>query len=171
MEPDYPPIVLPPSPPRRWRFTIGGLLALTFFAGCLFSCIGAMTHYSTEENVPSVDWLPSSVTNVSYYKSYSFTAYEFDISESEFKAWTNVELLPIINPVRVYRYSKATGRVTKLRSNASSAEYYEHLECDEGRAAIVRRGLYYSHRRNNGGGITVVYDRENGRAYFQSNPR
>ena len=147
------------------------VLIFTFFAAFLFASVGSLIHVSTEENVPSVDWLPASASNVSYYKSYAFTAYEFDIVEQDFKACTNFDLLPITEPVKVYRYSNAMGRGTKLKPNASSAEYLEHLETNEGRAAIVRRGLYHSHRRNNGVGVTVVYDREKGRAYFQSNPR
>jgi len=80
-------------------------LIFTFLAAFSFACVGSLIHVSTEENVPSVDWLPASASNVSYYKSYSFTAYEFDISESEFNAWAWVKLEPVTDAVSVVCYS------------------------------------------------------------------
>ena len=50
------------------------------------------------EDIPHVDWLPNSATNVSFYKSGSFTAYEFNISEPSFsefakaKSWNIKEI-------------------------------------------------------------------------------
>lgn len=39
------------------------------------------------EGVYSVEWLPTEATNINYYRSYGFTAYEFQISETGFRKW------------------------------------------------------------------------------------
>lgn len=172
MEPDYPPVVIPRSAPRRWYFTLTELLIFTSFAAFLFPCVASLIHVSTEENVPSVDWLPASASNVSYYKSYSFTAYEFDIAEQDFKAWAWVKLEPITQPVTVFRYSSRNEYQASYPPNATQAQIDAIETANENlRGKKVFTGLYYESRTNSGRGVTFVYDRAAGRGYFQSNPR
>jgi hypothetical protein len=56
------------------------------------------------EGVQSVDWLPAEATDISYCRSYGFTAFEFKISEAGFREWAataayqsreSVKFLPI----------------------------------------------------------------------------
>jgi hypothetical protein len=154
------------------RYTLKSLLiAITLIGawiGLLRGCYVALTHYETEENVDHVSWLPGSASNVSYYRSYSYTAYEFDMSEDEFKKWIRFDVKPITKPVDVYRYSHTTANRPDLGPNPTIAQ----LEAWEAIGkATIKNGHYHSHRRGNGGGVDVAFDRDRGRVFFQTNPR
>jgi hypothetical protein len=154
------------------RYTLRGLLVVVTAIGCcsgiLRGCYIALTQFEAAENVARVAWLPESASNISYYRSYNYTAYEFDMSEDEFKKWIWLSVEPITKPVEVRRHSFITASRPDLGPNPT----LEELEAWEaiGTATIVN-GLYHLHRRGNGGGVDVAFDRNKSRVYFQSNPR
>ena len=161
---------------KGWRRKIGcvALVAAFPLAGwCIVDTVNVeLTRVDVGENVPSVSWLPKSASNVSFYKSYSYTAYEFDIPESEFVTWSRWQLSPITEPVHVLRH--CFFRVRAMPSPEASATYeewkaYEELRSTAG--ATISEGLYYEHVQSNGGGVHVAFDRKKGRAFFQSAPR
>lgn len=88
------------------RYTLKGLLIAVTVLACGFGLVRSLLHVETAENVARVHWLPTSASNVSYYKSYSFTAYEFDIPERDFRAWSYWEVRPIGKPIEVARYNR-----------------------------------------------------------------
>ena len=147
------------------------MIAVTAIAcglGFLRGCYITLTHFEFAENVERVSWLPPAATNVSYYRSYNFTAYEFDITEVEFKRWTWLDVKPIAEPVKVYRYSHRKRANPDFGPNPS----FEELEVWEAtHRATASDGLYYNNRSSSSGGVTVAFDRTKGRAYFQTNPR
>jgi hypothetical protein len=98
-----------------------------------------------------VDWLPADATNISYYRSYSWTAYEFDIPQPAFLRWAGPwSPKPLRTPMSIPRFSY----------------FSDH------RSVEVAVGFgYASPMASNGGRILVAYDTASGRAYFQSNPR
>ena len=121
------------------------------------------THPETGENVPSVAWLPQTATNISYYKTYSWTAYEFDTDEKTFRSWAAKRKLKEINDIkRIERYSY--WNFIKMHSTDSWSVESQHV-------AAIKAGLYDEVRQDNGGGYKVGFDREHQRAYFQANPR
>ena len=128
------------------------------------------THVEKGENVSSVGWLPRSASNVSFYKSYSFTAYEFDISESEFVKWSRWQLSPITEPVSIFRYSYFD-IVSPPQPNAEDDDWEAFERACGSRWVNIRNGLYCRHFQLNGGGVCVIYDRNKGRAYYHSLPR
>jgi len=151
------------------------ILGLIWLGGVSWS----NAHPAIGENVARVDWLPVTASNISYNKSYSFTAYEFDITESGFidycteKNWNPSEIGEDGYRVWTYRmgnkmeekYPKPTlGKATK----EIEAEYYRIRETLE---PTITNGLSYEARQSNGGGITALYDRTKQRAYVQTNPR
>ena len=113
-------------------------------------------HPNIGENVKTVKWLPVEAAKISYYKTYSNTAYEFDISESGFRKWAaRWAFQPIKEPRKIERYSFFT-------ANKAPPSAY----------ATVTNGLYYyKYLTNYCGSVHVVYDSDNGRAYFKMNPR
>ena len=113
-------------------------------------------HPEIGENVKTVKWLPTEATNISYYQTYSNTAYEFDISESGFKKWAERwALQPIKEPRKIERYSYF------IENKNPSLAY-----------ATITNGLYYyKYDQSDCGSVHVVYDSGNGRAYFKMNPR
>jgi hypothetical protein len=145
-----------------------GITLIGLAIGLLRGCYLHLTHFETAENVERVDWLPNTASNISYYRSYNFTAYEFDISEDEFRRWTWLKVKPISEPVEIYRYSFVARSYQGLGPNPTNAQL-EAAEAVE--RATISDGLYYEERHGNGRGVSIAYDRKRGRAFFQANPR
>jgi len=120
--------------------------------------------YESGENAATVKWLPVSATNISYYLRPSFTAYEFDIPEDDFKALASNkkwEIKPIADKeMDIPRWNHFI-KSSRIEDDES---YYEPRP-------VIKQGYYYECRYEDGGGTTVYYDSEKQRAYYQSNPR
>ena len=134
-----------------------------------------LTDFETAENVEHVDWLPDAAHNISYYRSYSFTAYEFDISEDEFLRWTEDQgwkAEKVQSPVDILRYSTMTAKFPgDHSSNLESERSAEFEQWERLTRKTITDGYYYDYRQRNGGGVTVGYDLTSGRAYCQTSPR
>ena len=113
------------------KFTLRQLLIfVTIVAVVIWFALETYSHFTRVEfgeNVPSVTWLPSTATNVSYYKSYSFTAYEFEISEADFLKWNRRKLSPIEKTVRVTRYCQFKTRVPDFGPNPTDEQLRAQL--------------------------------------------
>ncbi len=157
------------------RFSLRRLLiftALIAFAIWFFRSVYiGLTQIETAESVASVDWLPDSATNVSYYRSYLNTAYEFDIDESEFRKWSRWDITEITEPVQMSRYLAFSKPRPQEPVNPTEEEQIAFTSENHERGITIRNGLYYGHTQRNGGGVWVAYDRQTGRAYFRSAPR
>ena len=139
-------------------FVFAGILLFLF--GIAFWIYRGLSNVEFGENMAHVDWLPGEAANVSYYKSYTWTAYEFDISEEGFRKWSKWEIAPIEQPVSIARYSFMPALKARSREEVEKA------------TAIVSNGLYYEQRdARSGGGTVVVFDRDASRVYYQRNPR
>lgn len=135
------------------------------------------------KNVESVDWLPAEATKISYYRSYVFTAYEFQISEAGFREWASTKEFRPSDSVEfqpVTEVSEIHGK--KLfpiqRYNRFGVDGLEHSDDHESHAAFekattidIRNGLRGESRRGSAGGYSIGYDRDTGTAYYQMNPR
>jgi len=130
-----------------------------------------LSRIETGEKVPRVSWLPPAATNVSYYRSYLFTAYEFDVSESEFLKWAQgYDLKPVREPFSIPRYNFAAKALPP--EDASEEDARRIWERASVRTATVNDGYFYEQERGRSGGFTrIAWDRTTSRAYFQSNPR
>ncbi len=155
--------------PLKRKFLFVALVA--FVAWFLYGTYVGLTHVEIGENVPSVNWLPDAASNVSFYKSYSFTSYEFDIPESDFVKWSRWELSPIDEPVSIPRYCYSSVDVPAPGPNATAEEWQAFESSYASRSAKITNGLYYGYLQGNGGGVWVGYDRNLGRAYYHSAPR
>jgi hypothetical protein len=146
------------------------VIAVLFVLGScfLYMCYRGITDFNTAEHVPSVPWLPAGATNVSYYCSYNFTAYEFDIEEEGFLNWaSDWEVKPITKEFKIMRYTLRAKYPNFVPNPSKQAlDDYENIK-----NAIIMDGYFYENRQKNGGGVCVAYDRKTKRAYFQSNPR
>ena len=157
------------------ELTIKKLLAITavvaFAVWFVHSAYVGLTHVETAENVPSVDWLPQSASNISFYKSYQFTAYEFDITEPEFRKWSRWDVSEISEPATITRYVRVTGAIPNINAHHSQAELDAFEAAIAEQAVTIENGLFYGHTQSNGGGVWVGFHRGLGRAFFQSSPR
>lgn len=128
------------------------------------------TQVEAGTSLPSVDWLPNEASNVSYCRSYLNTAYEFDINETAFRDWSRWELSEIAEPVQISRYLASSKPSPQEPPNSTLKQLNAINVAMAERGATVRDGLYYAYVQDNGGGIWVGYDRQSGRAYYQSAP-
>ena len=122
-------------------------------------------------NQASVPWLPKSATNVSFYKSYGYTAYEFEIPEDDFVKWSGQKLTQIGGPLRVPRYCLVNSRLPDYGPNPTLRQEREQFQALAAREAVVSKGLAYTQHFGSGGGTIVAYDRQRGKAYFWHAPR
>jgi len=140
---------------------------ISLFLFWLFSGLYSNANPEIGESVQSVEWLPETASNISYYRTYSWQAYEFDISEADFEDWAaRWDLKEIGHAVSIPRYSYRD-RYDHLDPNDPEQEDRER----ERFWADIDNGLYDRQEDDDGGGYIVAYDRTNGRAYLQSNPR
>jgi hypothetical protein len=132
-----------------------------------FGVMWSNTHPDTGENVKTVKWLPSDAKNISYYKTYSWTAFEFDIPEPSFNQWINKKwvMKPVGKDHSIMRYCSSNG------NHRTCSCYQQCNNPKEKCIAVITNGVYDSQRWSNGGGYSVVFDRDAQRAYYQSNPR
>lgn len=158
------------------RIAVGSVMVfpgifIVLFATWLGLVMWSNAHPKTGENVAKVSWLPASASNVSFYKTYSWTAFEFDISEDEFRKWAaHRTLKEIVKEEKICRYSYWKF-CRKKHSVKTDEELTDYMNAEKRHYAVVSKGLYDSRRHDNGGGYHVVFDRDKQRAYFQFSPR
>jgi len=156
-------------PRKRWIFLTLAIAA----AAILYLAYQDLNRVETGENVSHVSWLPASASNVSYYRSYNFLAFEFDISETEFLNWANGnDVKPVRESFSIPRYTRAIAPPTVLPESATEDDFQRFLAEKTKESATITDGYFYEQERGRSGGFTrVAWDRTTGRAYFQSNPR
>lgn len=138
-----------------------GCLTLPVLLLLLF--IWAVNHSETGERVSSVDWLKDEdATEISYYLSHSWTAYEYKTSEKDFRKYANStwKFKEITEPVTVPRYLY----MTKYKGNLFGSTPKDS-------EIVIKNGIVAQERWKNGGGYIAAYDRDTGKAYIQKNPR
>jgi hypothetical protein len=156
--------------PRGHRFPRLIVAAFTLLATLLvFGAYRGCTDVEIVEHARQAPrWLPDAASNVSYYRSYLFTAAEFDISEKEFLQWAEKRgwpLSPVRDTVRIRRYMERT--ITR-KSHPTPKEIAEYDALTE---KAISHGYFFELRHKNGGGVRLAYDLDTGRGYFQRNSR
>ena len=144
------------------KLKIFGLIAIGFVAVFIAAStiLQILTEVESAENIQSVAWLPLSATNVSYAKNYNRRYFEFDITEAEFTKWANEYLISEISkPIGVTRYTIMVDDPDVVPADIEANPHY---------TAIITNGLADKHTQSNHGGYTVVFDRDQKRAYFES---
>jgi hypothetical protein len=139
------------------------LFVVIFFVGVVFGYLYG-ERYEFAEEVENVSWLPDSASNISYYKSYNYTAYEFDISEEAFLRWAkdhHWNVSKIDKSITISRYNYYL-----VQESKSDPEFWEKVY------VTINTGYFYQWERGqSGGGIDVAFDSATNRAYYQHNPR
>ena len=169
------------TPMKKWKrlFVLALLLLNPITLMCAWFGWATYSNANPESgaHVDSVAWLPKTATDVCFVKSYSNTAYEFQIQESEFVLWAkdeldwapDFELKEIEGALEIVRY---TAFVPKSHSGPERPHQGGDPLRGDPRLAIISKGIFYhTPPRSNGGGTSVAYDRERGRGYCQHSPR
>ncbi len=168
---------------RRSRILSVAVILACVIGGILLF-LRELTHIDTAEHViaANISWLPAGATDVCYYNSYAFNAYEFQIDEPAFDAWCkdNDWTLQLIDsdPFTIKRYLFPTEQRNYPKSptandDATQDAYRRQLaEWSQRTEKIITHGKGYYHEIGQSGGfVSVGYDRDNGRAYYPSTPR
>ncbi len=86
-------------------------------------------NYEFAENVESVEWLPQSANNISFYMYRDSNIYEFSIEEKDFLAWVKDQGLKVkkieSGAVAMARYSFYADLANEEMENMSEEEQYE----------------------------------------------
>ena len=71
-----------------------------------FAVLAACEDSSFGEHMSTVSWLPSTASDISYSHNRGWRAYEFSITESDFRNWAAADysLSEVTSPVNVLRY-------------------------------------------------------------------
>jgi hypothetical protein len=167
---------LDPRPDQRWLRWVGLISLPLLLVGLPLTFLTGITQVEFAENVSGVPWLPAAARNVSYYRSYSWTAYEFDIPEADFLTWaSDYDLQPIHEKVVVSRYLARMLNWSVMRNPSSTREAEVMMARQEHYRGLVSHSIEHGHYhrtvQSNGGGITVAYDSDIGRAFVQRSPR
>ncbi len=115
--------------------------------------------------------LPEDARNISFYRTYSWTAFECDCSEAAVRKWASGKTLKEIEaPVTAARWN-AVILEEKYDCRRPDPDLKRLEAFRKSLGHEVRHGLAASLRQANGGGFSLVYDRDAGRLYWQTNPR
>lgn len=156
------------------RIIIAVVLAVIIVIIGFVSCqkfITALRTIETAENVKDTrelpDWLyylPASAKNISYCKVPLLeTAYEYEVGEEEFLKWAeenDILLTPVDSFSRVFRY------LHHLIPSPDTNDPNQWDEYESKRMATVKQGYEYHTEQDNGGGLDIVYDSEEHKAYY-----
>lgn len=155
---------------------------MALIGGCMTFVYRTLFRVEMLEHQPNIGWLPPTATDVSAFRSYPWTAYEFDIGESDFHAWAAVNGYKVERigpePVHIRRYLWAKGKYKepsplKGWPSAADLDKYEaqmaQYRTDTRRT--VTNGFVYTHGQSNGGFCFVVYDLDFHRTYVETSPR
>ncbi len=86
-------------------------------------------NYEFAENVESVEWLPQSANNISFYMYRDSNIYEFSMEEKDFLAWVKDQGLKVkkieSGVVAMARYSFYADLANEEMENMSEEEQYE----------------------------------------------
>jgi len=120
-------------------------------------------HSETGFHCAQVDWLPSSASDVSFYRNQtlSFTEiYEFRIPKADFEALARKQNWPL-------RPAKPEDSVMRFTMCLPSG----HPEYRQPFYAMSSKGLFYEYRQSNNGGTAVLFDEATSMAYVDISDR
>lgn len=160
---------------------------ILFVCGVCYSLFTGLTGGKPDfaENIDSVSllpkeeakWLPAEATNISYYRKYGMGGmgvFEFTISENNFLKWTKKHKYPVERttetPFVIGRYTRYLKKYKKSSSgNMSDEEFRNYFGYKIN--MTIENGYKYEKRYGNGGGTSVGFDLNTGRAYYNSSHR
>jgi hypothetical protein len=115
-------------------------------------------HSSYSEHLAVFEGLPPTASDITVYTNRNITGTvvaEFAIREADFVTWAE----------------KNQWGVTEIVAPIEIGNPQAYHQGDPNRRTKVERGLYASHRRSNGGGIDVAYDRAKSKGLISRSSR
>ncbi|HBC88189.1 MAG TPA: hypothetical protein DCZ94_14660 [Lentisphaeria bacterium] len=142
------------------KFTIGcvsillfGLLVFVLFGWFMFG-----DHSSFETGLKKYELLPDSAHDITVFKNPNISGMflcDFSIDEEGFKDYSEKQKWKV-------------EEIKDLKDLFTAKAFHEGTPNERHK---IKNGLYYSKIAANGGGVTVGYDRDNGRGYISRSSR
>lgn len=107
----------------------------------------------------SVPWISENInaSNISFAKSSSVVAYEFNVSEDGFRRWLKEKTIgapeSFATPINILRWNS-------IKPNRTESEI-------ENRSIEINEGLVVRDKNQGGAGVLIIYDIHNHRAYYE----
>jgi hypothetical protein len=106
-----------------------------------------------KEGVDAVDWLPKEASDITYFEREGLgwvKHAEFTMAREDFDEWVQTKEWKLVSEENV-------------TARRPSKEGHKSI--------LIKKALVYDNRQPNGGGLTLIYNIENKRAYFESSHR
>ncbi len=143
----------------------GCLIAAVVVIALVWALFSFMFHTGDpiiEKHLDSVDWLPPAASDISYFERKGFgwiKIYECSIDEIEFLKFAEQ------NSWQMKEMGDASAHFRNLLGEPPLRIIHD-VQVD-----IVPKALYFEDRKPNGGGVTVIYDKELKRLFYSSSHR
>ena len=113
---------------RNNKYLLSAVILLIIVGNVIYH-VFYYDNYEFAENVESVEWLPQSANNISFYMYRDSNIYEFSIEEKDFLAWVKDQGLKVkkieSGAVAMARYSFYADLANEEMENMSEEEQYE----------------------------------------------
>ncbi|MEM8866988.1 MAG: hypothetical protein AAGC73_01845 [Verrucomicrobiota bacterium] len=158
-----------PKTKRDMRALYALLVFVPIFPIALFHSLGQRPKYG--ENLDSVKWLPEVASDVSYYQSAQINVYEFNVNETDFLKWAELNgmtarRLATQESISRYKAYMVADESKQQKSNPTDGEITVE-EFTEWQSAINAKFSLGFIARNNQTGAKVIFDSETERAYYE----
>ena len=168
---------------KKYVWVIAGSIA-AIILGCslLFHWFATELNHIEQaeqaEHVAHLTWLPPEALDISYYRSYLFTAAEFHIPEEAFAHWCDSKGFKLktigATPFIITRYcmpdSRQKLKILKTQALTDLQRDQAETKISESETRHISRGLFYRVELDNGGTTAAAYDRDTGIGYYESSP-
>ena len=141
-------------------------LAAVFVVGFIAFLVIAMNSSSgieSESHVARVDWLPPTASDITYARRTGFgrlLTYECSVPEPDFHVLAQKKGWPVQEATNVSVSGlRLTLKLPDLTNAAGESAY------------AIERAFLFERRQPNGGGTTVIYDRQRNRLFYSESQR
>ena len=156
--------------PGYYKYILSSLILLIIVGNIIYH-VFYYDDYEFAENVESVDWLPQSANNISFYIYHKSNVYEFSIEENEFLDWVKDKGLIVKKiergPVAITRYNFYADFVSECFENMSEEEQYQ--EWKSRTEASIENGYLFEGKSEAEGKMKYgSYDLEAKKVYYEA---
>lgn len=143
---------------KKYKIGCISFVVLVVIALIVFNWIMFGDHSSFESGLAKYEYLPDTAHDITVYTNLNISGTficDFSMKEEIFKDFAK----------------KQDWKIKEIKFPEYIFDAYEFHKGNTHKKHQIKSGLYYSKRADNGGGITVGYDRDNGRGYINKSSR
>lgn len=137
---------------------ISAILVILALLGSCMALLHGTRQVEEAHDIKSVDWLPSSATDISFYKTWIHHEARFRIPEADFVRFVMEQGFKAeeITEEKIVRLPILDSQKLDQRNSTESVPQF----------TVIKQGLFFELRKPNNGGWLFAYDRTTGVGYF-----